>query len=321
MRFVMIDVSLLAGGDLCVVGNINRDIKTAAIWPGAYLFEDGETSTSTITETIGGGGAISACTAAALGARSGFLGKVGDDPLGQRLGQVLRHRGVDTHLVLDPEVSTGTTVNLNYETGHRHFISALPNNRELRASELDLSMLGRFNHLLRADIWFSEPMLFGGNAELFEAASAAGMSISIDLNWDPAWARGMDENTQKRKRTVRDLLPLVTLAHGNSRELCLFTDAPDLDSALQRLQEWGVGSVVVHLGREGAGYYCEGQLTIEPPAPVLRPVQLTGTGDVLSVCMMLLHPHPDIAVRDRLRLANQIVAEFMEGKREFISNL
>jgi hypothetical protein len=46
-----------------------------------------------------------------------------------------------------------------------------------------------------------------------------------------------------------------------------------------------------------------------------------GPGDVLSVCMMLLHLRSDIAIRERLRLANTIVAEFMDGRRRPIPPL
>ena len=82
---------------------------------------------------------------------------------------------------------------------------------------------------------------------------------------------------------------LVDLAHGNVRELCEFTDSPVLDTALRRLTDWGVGAVVVHLGAQGAGFWSGGKLVIEPPSLASKVVNSTGTGDVLSICMILLH--------------------------------
>jgi hypothetical protein len=41
----------------------------------------------------------------------------------------------------------------------------------------------------------------------------------------------------------------------------------------------------------------------------------------LSVCMMLLHGRDEFPPEDRLRLANTIVAEFIEGKRGVIPEL
>ena len=122
---------------------------------------------------------------------------------------------------------------------------------------------------------------------------------------------------------MRDILSFVNLAHGNVRELMEFADAPELNTALQRLVEWGVGAVVVHLGAKGAGYYQSGEeLIVEPPAPIQKQVQTTGTGDVLSVCMMLLQRRADLSIcPQRLRIANTIVGEFIEGDRHLIPTL
>ncbi|MHB8523767.1 MAG: carbohydrate kinase family protein [Limisphaerales bacterium] len=304
--------------NLCVVGNINRDLKPAPLRPGDYLFQDGETAVASIAETIGGGGANSAFAAAALGARVAFLGKVGADALGDRLERTLARHGIAARLARDSGHPTGTSVALTFDNGQRHFISSLPNNEALAFDDLDLRVLPEFGHLFRADIWFSEKMLFGGNERLFRAARDAGLAVSIDLNWDPQWGRANAGEILERKQAVRAALPWVNLAHGNARELIEFADAADLDAALRRLTDWGVGAVVVHLGERGAGYFLRGELTVEPPAPVTQRVNTTGTGDVLSVCMMLLHQQSDVPIPERLRLANRVVAEFIEGKRQLI---
>ena len=53
----MLDEGAFSGSSLCVVGNINRDVKTALLAPGGHLFSDGETPVDSVIETIGGGGA------------------------------------------------------------------------------------------------------------------------------------------------------------------------------------------------------------------------------------------------------------------------
>src|SRR5882672_6472396 len=137
----MLDDSILGAGSLCVVGNINRDIKTAPLLPSDHLFQDGETSVVSIVETIGGGGANSAFSAAALGAKVGFLGKVGLDAIGDRLEQSLKRHGISSHLAKSREHATGTSINLTYTNGQRHFVSCLPNNQSLSLADLDLSAL------------------------------------------------------------------------------------------------------------------------------------------------------------------------------------
>src|SRR4026208_1336473 len=148
----------LQGSSLCVVGNLNRDLKTAPIRPDPSLFSDGETPISSVAETIGGGGANSACAAATLGARVTFLGKIGADPLGSRLERTLRHLGMATHLIRDQQHPTGNSIALSFEGGQRHFLSCLPASSALRFEELPIDTLDGHDHLLRADIWFSESM-------------------------------------------------------------------------------------------------------------------------------------------------------------------
>ncbi len=310
-----------AADSICVVGNINRDIKIPPLPLGDYLFRDGETSTGSINETIGGGGANSAFTAVALGAKASFLGRIGTDGLGDRLDRTLTQHGIIARLARDKSRPSGTSIALSFENSQRHFISCLPANRALTFADLDLSILPGHGHLLRADVWFSEPMLYGGNKELFEQARQLAVPISLDLNWDPHWGEASAANIHARKQAVRDVLPWVALAHGNARELMMFSDAETLDTALRRITEWGAGGIVVHLGDKGAGHYSHGILEIEPPAAVRSMANMAGTGDVLSICMMLLHQHPEMNVRNRLRLSNAIVGEFIEGRRQFIPNL
>lgn len=305
---------------LCVAGNLNRDLRIAPVAPGDYLFQDGETSVPFIRETTGGGGANTACAAAALGARVAFLGRVGADALGQRLEDVLRRQGVDPHLKHDPAAPTGTSINLVYKTGQRHFVSCLPNNESLAFDDLDLSVLAGYDHLSRTDVWFSEAMLYGGNQRLFRAARAAGVAVSLDLNWDPQWGVSPPEEVDRRKQAVRDVLPWVDLVHGNVRELNEFAASGDLEVGLRRIVDWGAQAAVVHLGAAGAGYYDGQELVVEPACPPLAQVNTTGTGDVLSVCMMLQH-RLAIPLRDKLRLANRIVSEYMAGERRLFVEL
>ena len=191
----MLDETVFRGRRLAIVGNVCRDVKIGAIRPGRHLLEDGETPTAFIAETIGGGGANSALAAAALGADVRFVGKVGADSLGQRLEQSLVRRGVKTFIRRDPNVATGSSVVLSYESGCRHFISCQPNNYSLAMADIDCTMLSGAGHLLRADVWFSEPMLAGGNEELFRAARRKA--------WQRRWtSTGIRSGARPRRRRL-----------------------------------------------------------------------------------------------------------------------
>ena len=113
----------------------------------------------------------------------------------------------------------------------------------------------------------------------------------------------------------------MDLVHGNVRELGRFADCDDLDATLRRIMDWGAGAIVIHMGADGAGYYARGQLIVVPAVPVRQHKNAAGSGDLLSVCMMLLHGRDEIPPRERLRLANRIVAEFIEDRRSVIPEL
>lgn len=310
-----------ARSSLCVVGNINRDVKVQDAPGSPVLLQDGETSVPSITETIGGGGANSACAAAALGARVHFVGKVGADALGRQLQRALEEHGVQPHLRRDRHCASGTTVALGLDNGNRHFLSCLPSNQTLRFADLDLTALEKCRHLLRADVWFSREMLESGNERLLSAARELGVTTSLDINFDPVWSGGPATEIRHRKRLLKRVLPLVDLAHGNVAELCEFTDTADLREALEALSRGGVGAAVVHLGRRGAGFYQNAKLQIEPANRATRLIHSTGTGDVLSICMILLEADDALTIPEKLRLSNRVVRQFMEGRRDLIPQL
>ncbi len=60
---------------------------------------------------------------------------------------------------------------------------------------------------------------------------------------------------------------------------------------------------------------------VEGPASTRGLRHTTGTEDVLSVCMILLEQHPEVPVRERLRLSDRIVAEDIEGRRPLIPRI
>ena len=157
--------------------------------------------------------------------------------------------------------------------------------------------------------------------QLLQAARDRGLATSLDLNWDPHWGSAPEELDPPRKEAVRQVLPLVDLVHGNVRELNIFADATDIADTLKRLTDWGAGAVVLHMGAEGAGYYCRGDLIVEPACRCGSTSTPRAPGDLLSVCMMLLHGRNDIPVAEKLRLANRIVADFIEGRRDLLPPL
>jgi ribokinase len=271
-----------------IVGNINLDLRTSPVAPSRAIFSDGETSLESIQETIGGGGANTALAAAVMGGQVHFCGCIGEDELGRRLAARMRAHGVTTHLVVKP-VATGRSIALCWNNHQRHFLSSLPNNACLVEQDIDVGAMAAAGcrHLYRADIWFSDPMLHGGNARLLRAARARGIETSIDINWDPLWSGGRESPAvTSRVEAVGAALAHVTWVHGNEREIMFFTGARDIRDAAQRLVDLGAGGVIVHRGARGSAALSGGTWTEVPAFPVARIASETGTGDVFTAAFL-----------------------------------
>ena len=313
-------MTVTTSGAVAIVGNLNLDIKTSPIPAVSGILCDGETSVASIYETVGGGGANTAVAAAIMGGRVHFCCPVGQDALGRRLVAFLQSVGVEVHAAWKA-VATGRSIALTWDTHQRHFVSSLPNNALLEEADIDLDALAKAGcrHLYRADVWFSKPMLHGGNGSLLRRARRLGMQTSLDINWDPLWNTGRTNPiVGERIAALRDALPDVSYVHGNERELGFFTGADDMREGAQLLREWGAEAVVIHRGAQGcAALTPEGWCEV-PANPVTRIVTETGTGDVFTSAFLL---RGELPLAERLRQCALTAAQHLQASPNYIPAL
>lgn len=298
---------------VAIVGNINLDLKTSPLETGVNVFIDGETDVTEIYESIGGGAANTAAAVAGLGGRAHLFAIVGNDQLGEVLRKTLEHHGVTTHLVMKP-VPTGRSINLSWTSGHRHFLSHLPNNHLMQVDDIldAFDQQQEIEALLRADVWFSQSMLYEGNLVLFERARARCLDTYLDINWDPMWASGKATQIKERKSRLRRLLPLVRYVHGNISELSEFTGCHMATDVFKSLLDDGCEEIIVHNGERGAISVRRGEAAVEVPAvPIRNVICSTGSGDVFCAAHILLRELP---VVERLQQACAVAAAHLSGE-------
>jgi sugar/nucleoside kinase (ribokinase family) len=296
-----------AAAPIAVVGNINLDVKTGPIPADPRLLSDGETSVGEIYETVGGG-ANTAVAASRLGGDVSFCGAIGGDALGERLKGLLAACGIKPWLATKP-APTGRSIALNWDQHHRHFLSCLPSSLLLEADDVDIAGMAAAGcrHLYRADIWFAPRMLADGNLRLLRESRAHGMRTSIDINWDPQWHAGREAPAVlERIGAVSRLLPEVTYAHGNERELCFFAGARTLSEAADWFFTQGTQTLIVHLGPGGsAAMAADGTVVRAPAEAVGRVVCEAGTGDVFTAAFLL---RDEMELGRRLAECNAVAA-------------
>ncbi len=248
-----------------VVGEINADlILQGDVTPA---FGQVEKLVDDATLTIGSSSAIFACGAARLGLRVAFIGKVGNDHFGRFMVDELQARGIDmAGVVVDPALKTGLTVILS-RGQDRAILTYSGAIGALRYSEIDLGLVGRARHLHMGSYYMLDA-LRPDAARLFAAARAAGLSVSLDTNYDPSeqWAGGIDA-----------ALAQVDLFLPNASELTAIAREPDWRQALALLAR-RVPLVAVKRGADGA-VARRGAEEVMVAAPPINVVDTTGAGD------------------------------------------
>jgi sugar/nucleoside kinase (ribokinase family) len=251
--------------DLLVIGELNPDlVLTGDASPAAGQVEKIMEDTALV---LGSSSGIFACGAARLGLKVTFAGKTGADLFGQFLWAELQHAGIDTHAaVVDPATRTGLSVILKHGTD-RTILTYLGAIGELRLAEIDPALFGMARHL-HLGSYFLLTQLLPEVPELFCRARAAGMTVSLDTNYDPSekWTSGMDE-----------VLGLVDVFLPNETEACRISGKQSLPEALDALAQ-RVPLVAVKLGEQGALARRAGQ-TVHVPSYPAHVVDTVGAGD------------------------------------------
>jgi sugar/nucleoside kinase (ribokinase family) len=225
----------------------------------------------------GGGCALNTASALIrLGLEAAAIGKVGADPFGDFILQLLDERGVDRRGVLqDPGVSTSATVVLVDSSGERTFLHLPGANGHLRREELDEDVLfsGRALHIAGALVM---PELDGSPiAAVLEEAKARGLTTSLDTVWDATgrWDRLLPS------------LPHVDLFAPSLAEGSAISGQPEPESVAFWLRERGVGTVALKLGADGS-FVSSGEFEGFVAAPAVEAIDGTGSGDAFAAGLL-----------------------------------
>jgi sugar/nucleoside kinase (ribokinase family) len=226
----------------------------------------------------GGGCALNTASALVrLGLEAAVVGKVGADPFGDYILQLLDERGVDRRGVLqDSAVSTSATVVLVDSAGERTFLHLPGANGHLRREELDdedALFSGRALHVAGALVM---PELDGSpTAGVLEEAKARGLTTSLDTVWDATgrWERLLPS------------LPHLDLFVPSLAEGSAISGEPEPEAVAACLRERGVGTVALKLGAEGC-FVASEEFEGFVAAPAVEAIDGTGSGDAFAAGLL-----------------------------------
>lgn len=256
--------------DLLVIGDANPDLVLSGDIEPAFgqverLVEDAHL-------TVGGSAAIAAIAAARLGLRVAVCGVVGDDVFGRFVRDELRSRSVDVEglTVLDGR-PTGVTVVLA-RSADRAILTHRGAIGDLTVERIDRRLVDRARHVHVGSL-FLQPALTAGLPPILEGVRTRGGTTSIDPNWDPAerWDGGL-----------REVLAHTDVFLPNEVEATRIAGVEPLERAVAALAaSSGARLIVAKAGPDGA-MAADGDRIVRAPAPVVEPIDATGSGDAFD---------------------------------------
>ena len=256
--------------DILSLGELLIDMFPAEIGRGM-------TEVSAFRPKPGGAPANVAVAAARLGAQSGFIGKVGQDPFGHYLEGVLKNEGVDTQGMRFDTAARTTLVFIAMPDVHSAEFIFYRNpgaDMLLQPEELPVSLLQSTAWLHFGSLSLIDEPIRSATTRAIEIAHESGALISFDVNYRPAlWS----SEAQAHQR-VMTMLPFVDLVKVNQAELALLTGSEELESGSQILLSQGPKICVVTLG-SGGSYFYNGWEGAFVPGFKVETVDATGCGD------------------------------------------
>lgn len=229
------------------------------------------------TRVAGGAPANVAGAVTKLGIPSRFLTKLGDDPFGDYIQEVLDNVGIDTsHIKRDEEGETALAFVSLASDGNRDFKFYRKNSADLRFAPEDLAenVLDdcRMIHFCSVDL--VESPMKEAHRKLVQMAIEQGKLVSFDPNlrfslWD---------DLNQLKQTVREFIKYADIIKISDEELEFITGCTNMEDALPELFSHRAKYIVYTRGGDGADVYTR-QAKVTAPGYRVEVRDTTGAGD------------------------------------------
>lgn len=214
---------------------------------------------------------------ARLGHSVAWVGRVGRDPVGELVLRELRAEGVDTSWArIDDGAATGLMIKVHRTAvlSQVNYARTASAGSRVCGEDIPTGVISaaRLLHLTGITPALSDSAWEAVQIAV-EAARAAGVPISLDLNYRAAlWSRADAANG------LRELVRASQIVFASEHETGLVTDASDPLTAAREIAEMGPSVVVIKRGDAGYAAVIAGQSFVGAAkrAPVVDPV---GAGD------------------------------------------
>ena len=216
----------------------------------------------------------------AYGAKTGFLGKVGDDAFGHLLLGTLTQAGIETKgIVVDPDVFTTLAFVTFDDKGDRSFSFARKPgaDTQLRWEEVDKTMIDDAKVFHFGTLSLTGEPARTTTQKAVAYAREQGKLITYDPNLrKPLWKT----EEEAREQILWGLLQADVVKISDEEVEFLWNCTPE-EGADKLLNEYGVSLAMVTLGPKGC-YLKTANAVCNAPGPKVSPIDTTGAGDIFG---------------------------------------
>ncbi|QBQ64032.1 aminoimidazole riboside kinase [Actinobacillus indolicus] len=223
----------------------------------------------------GGAPANVAVGVSRLGVETGFIGRVGNDPLGKFMQQTLQAEKVSTEqMILDPQQRTSTVI-VGLDQGERSFTFMVNPSADqfLEVNDLPNFQQGEWLHCCSIAL-INDPSR-STTIEAIRRVKQAGGFVSFDPNLRESLWSSLDE----MKKVVNSVVAMADVLKFSEEELTLLTNTTNLEDATKAVTSlYPEKLIIITLGKDGAIYHLNGKSQVVA-GKALKPVDTTGAGD------------------------------------------
>ena len=216
----------------------------------------------------------------AFGAKTGFLGKVGDDAFGHLLLGTLTQACIETKgIVVDPTVFTTLAFVTFDDKGDRSFSFARKPgaDTQLRWEEVDKSMIDDTKVFHFGTLSLTDEPCRTTTQKAVAYAKSKGKLITYDPNLrKPLWK----SEEEAKEQILWGLLQADVVKISDEEVEFLWNCSPE-EGAEKLLKEFGVSLAMVTLGPKGCLLQTANAIC-NVPGPKVSPIDTTGAGDIFG---------------------------------------
>jgi sugar/nucleoside kinase (ribokinase family) len=233
---------------------------------------------------VGGCASNTAIALSKLGKKTGIIGMVGSDPIGDQLIRLLINEKINTNAVFKTkEASTSQTIIVPIKNQDRRYIHYFGANSKISVSDLDNGLNGYLSpnnmkififggYLLMPNIDSKEL------AELFRKLKEENYTIILDI--------AVTSNQRGISEKIKDVLPYVDYFFPNDDESTQITNLEKPQDQAKCFMDWGVKATAITCGTKGV-FYKDLECVYQVEPYKINFVDGSGSGDAFTAGMAI----------------------------------